>query len=192
MSGDAEQQKSFEGTWLVTEYVYTPAGLFCGVIRQERRVEPVEPGRIRVTQECAPEAALAGGPMEAFAGRHVFDLIADGRARRYLGPAVLGTGLTWGPGAMTGTGMWPEFGHDFTSYAVVAEPTLQLTGGKFCNGPEMVANIIGVATPQTSADPEWPTLDGTELAHEVAMSWEGTLRTVKADGEVVGARRRHE
>jgi len=104
-----------------------------------------------------PAPELAGHPMAAFAGEWVFDLEVAGRHRHYLGPDVIGLGTQWQPGAITGSGVWPRFGHEFTSYGVLVEPDRQLTGGFFSVAGRPVADIVGVAVPE-SAGVE-PTLD---------------------------------
>jgi|TARA_B100000929_G_scaffold278614_1_gene254980 hypothetical protein len=147
----------FDGAWLVVEYVHDPDGTFVGVVRQRRVVEVVDEGRLRVTQTCDPAPELAGHPMAAFAGEWTFDLEVAGRHRHYLGPDVVGLGTQWQPGAMTGSGVWPRFGHEFTSYGVLVQPDRQLTGGFFSVAGRPVADIVGVAVPE-SAGVE-PTLD---------------------------------
>ena len=185
MTTQEAYENSFEGTWLVSEYVYSPSGEFAGVVRQTRQVEALEEGRVRVTQQCTPGPELDEGPMASFRGEHVFDLLPDGHARRYLGPAVVGSGLTWGDGAMTGRGLWPDFGHNFTSFAVMGEPDVQLTGGKFFTGTEMVANIVGIAEPQTSAEPVWPEFGGSKTPSDLSSTWRGQFRQVAPDGTVL-------
>ena len=125
MTRQTHYENRFEGMWLVSEYVHTPSGELAGIIRQTRQVHPLKSGRIGVTQYCELDAKLAQGPMAKFQGEHFFELSPDGHARRYLGPAVIGSGLTWGEGAMTGRGLWPDFGHNFTSFAVMSTPKLQ-------------------------------------------------------------------
>jgi len=44
---------SFIGSWLVSEYVYTPAGEYVGVIHQRRQLIPKD-DVIRVIQYCEP------------------------------------------------------------------------------------------------------------------------------------------
>ena len=86
---------------------------------------------------------------------------------------------------MTGRGIWPDFGHNFTSFAVVGEPGVQLTGGAFFNGREMIANIAGIALPQTDENTPWPELSGPENPADLGLAWTGTLREVSPRGEVV-------
>ena len=152
MSGD------FIGSWLVTEYVFEPDGTLLGRIGQERRLEPLESGRIRVNQRCTPEAALAGHAMGAFAGEWVFDLSVSGRDRLYHGPDVIGGATEWAEGVMTGQGQWPRFGHTFRSFSVMVEPGRQLTGGTFSTGSVLDASIVGVAVPDDGSGsyPELP------------------------------------
>ncbi len=173
---------NFLGTWLVSEYVYNPDGSFAGIVRQRRELLGLANGRIRVTQHCQPDAALDGHPMASFTGSSVFELSVDGRYRRYHGPAVVGTGIAWGEGAMSGRGLWPEFGHNFRSFALLPTVNRQLTGGKFFNATEMIANIVGVAVPEKQTH-EWPTL-GHSFA-PTATQWHGTLRTVSPAGKMM-------
>jgi hypothetical protein len=173
---------TFLGAWLVSEYVYNPDGRFVGIIHQRRELAQLANGRIRVTQHCQPSAALDGHPMARFTGVPVFELSTDGRYRRYHGPAVIGSGITWGAGAITGSGIWPTFGHNFRSFAVQPTANLQLTGGQFFNASEMVAHIAGIAIPaETAAD--YPTLPLT-YAPQTAV-WMGTITTLLADGTLV-------
>ncbi|WP_420630138.1 hypothetical protein [Candidatus Leptofilum sp.] len=172
---------SFLGAWLVTEYVYNPDGTFAGTIRQRRELAQLPNGRIRVTQHCQPDKALSRHPMVRFAGSPVFELSVDGRFRRYHGPAVVGTGISWGEGAMTGRGLWPDFGHNFRSFAVLPVADCQLTGGKFFNATEMIANIAGVAVPESGAS-DYPTLN--QAYRPLSREWQGTCRTILLDGTV--------
>jgi hypothetical protein len=160
---------NFGGAWLVTEYVYNPDGTFAGIVKQRRIVEAIDDGRLRVTQFCEPSDELADHAMGAFAGEWVFDLEVDGAHRHYLGPDVVGLGTEWQAGAMTGSGLWPRFGHEFTSYGVLVAPDRQLTGGFFSKAGRSVADIVGVAVPE-SAGVE-PTLDLTVAAPEVDEEW---------------------
>jgi hypothetical protein len=121
--------------------------------------------------------------MGKFTGKPMFELSVDGRLRRYHGPAVIGTGYPWGEGAMTGRGLWPEFGHNFRSFALLPEPHRQLTGGQFFNATEMIANIVGVAVNEKSSR-DWPELEGPHWAGDVATQWQGTIRQVSKDGLV--------
>ena len=144
------ENDSFGGAWLVAEYVYDPDGTYRGMVAQRRIVEPAGDNRLRVTQHCEPSPELADHPMAAFAGEWVFDLEVIGAERRYLGPDVVGTGTEWQPGAMTGNGVWPRFGYEFESYSVLVAPDRQLTGGFFSLAGRSVADIIGVAVPESS------------------------------------------
>lgn len=175
---------SFLGAWLVTEYVYNPNGRFAGIIQQRRELEQLDNGRIRLTQHCQPSAELDGHPMARFTGKPVFELSVDGRIRCYHGPAVLGTGLAWGEGAMTGRGVWPEFGHNFRSFSVLATPNRQLTGGQFFNATEMIANIAGVAVPETEGA-VYPTIDHDTTAYETSPIWNGRYRQLSAAGALI-------
>jgi hypothetical protein len=83
---------------------------------------------------------------------------------------------------MTSRGIWPEFGHNFRSFSVLPTANLQLTGGKFFNATEMIANIVGVAVPEAEAD-GYPILNQT-YAPETAV-WLGTCTTVMADGSAI-------
>ena len=187
MTNDQRQNVSsdkFLGAWLVTEYVYNPNGRFMGTIHQRRELEQLDNGNIRVIQHCHPDDRLAEHPMGRFTGTPVFELQVDGRYRRYLGPAVIGTGIPWSEGVMTGSGVWPKFGYNFRSFGFLATPTRQLTGGKFFNATEMVANIVGVAMPETETE-TYPELDGAVFANEVSSIWQGSYRLVSPSGEVL-------
>lgn len=179
----------FLGAWRVTEYVYHPDGRFLGLVHQRRMLHQSANGRLRVIQQCKPDKALADHPMGEFKGEHIFELQIDGRLRSYLGPAVVGSGLPWGDGAMTGRGIWPHFGHNFTSFAILAHENRQLTGGKFFNATEMIANVVGVAVPETEETAAWPTLDiDHSCPSTLAAEWQGTLRTLTAAGEIISER----
>ena len=160
---------NFGGAWLVHEYVHDPDGRFAGIVRQRRTVEPVDDGRLRVTQVCEPDAQLRNHPMGAFAGEWVFDLEVDGDDRLYLGPDVVGMGTQWQPGAMTGRGVWPRFGYEFESYGVLVAPDRQLTGGFFSLAGRSVADIVGVAVPESlGIDPQ---LDLAAPAPTLGAEW---------------------
>ena len=160
----------FSGAWLVTEHVYDPDGTYRGSVAQRRRVEPADGGRIRVVQRCEPSPDLDGHPMAAFAGDWIFELQVDGPRRRYLGPDVMGAATEWQPGTMTGRGIWPRFGYEFESYSVLVAPDRRLAGGFFSLAGRSVADIVGVAVPESSgveprldlsapvpeADDRWP------------------------------------
>ena len=159
----------FGGDWLVTEYVFDPDGALRGSVAQRRRVQPAPGGRLRVTQTCEPSPDLDSHPMAAFAGRWVFDMEVDGVRRRYLGPDVVGTGTEWVPGTMTARGMWPRFGYEFESYSVLVDPDRQLTGGFFSLAGRSVADVVGVAVPE-SAGTE-PRLDLSAPVPEAGTGW---------------------
>jgi hypothetical protein len=148
-----ERADRFDGAWAVVEYVFDPDGTFRGVVDQRRLVEPVADGHLRVTQICRSSPELAGHPMAAFEGEWVFDLYVDGDDRRYVGPDVVGLGTQWAPGAITGSGQWPRFGYDFESYGVLIAPERQLTGGFFSLVGRSVADIVGVAAPESFGVP---------------------------------------
>jgi hypothetical protein len=170
------------GAWLGSEYVYDPSGAFLGVMRQHCRQEPLEDGKIRVTQhrEAGPE--LAGHPIAAFGGEHVFTLSVEGRARRCHGPDVLGADLAWGNGALTGRGLWPLLGHNFTYFAVSASPERLITGAKFFNVSQLIASVIGLIVPERPDQPEYPPFTGLTWPGDLRRLWSGTLRIVSADG----------
>jgi len=161
---------NFGGAWLVTEYVYNPDGSFVGIVNQRRTVEAIDDGRLRVTQFCEPSAELTDHAMGAFAGEWVFDLEVDGAHRHYLGPDVVGLGTEWQPGAMTGHGLWPRFGHEFTSYGVLVSPDRQLTGGFFSKAGRSVADIVGVAVPESLGLE--PILDLSVAAPKIGDGWQ--------------------
>lgn len=145
---------NFMGSWLVTEYVYNEDGSFAGVVHQRRTLHRLENGRIRVTQVCEPEAALRGHAMAAFAGEWVFELAVDGKRRHYLGKDVVGMGIQYVDGIMTGKGRWPRFGPEFVSFGFLTAADQQITGGLFHHNGCFVANIIGTATQDSVSWPE--------------------------------------
>lgn len=164
----------FTGDWLVTEYVYNPDGTFAGEIQQRRKLQRRDDGTTRVVQQCTPDVRLAEHIMAAFAGEWVFDLTREGRTRRYHGPDVVGMGLAWGESCITGRGVWTRFGHNFTSFGVMVLPHRQITGGKFYNANELVANIFGVAVPETQDAPnDFPRLGDAVWSGDVAPCWQG-------------------
>ena len=168
-TADSSGGDRFGGAWLVVEYVFDPDGAYRGSVTQRRRVEPVQDGRFRVAQSCVPSAELAGHPMADFAGDWVFHMEVDGPQRRYLGPDVVGTGTEWSAGAMTGRGMWPRFGYEFESYSVLVAPDRQLTGGFFSLAGRSVADIVGVAVPESARIQ--PRLDLSAPVPEVEGRW---------------------
>jgi hypothetical protein len=178
---------AFGGAWRVRETVFSPAGERLGEVAQRRRLEDAGAGRIRVLQDCEPDAALreAAHPMASFAGHHVFTLSREGAARRYHGPAVVGGALALGEGAMLGRGAWPAFGWSFTSWSVLVAPDRQVTGGRFHRGGTPMATIVGVAAPEVESA-EAPTLGAVRWPGEVARTWRGLLRRVDGVGRVLG------
>lgn len=175
--------EEFLGVWLVSEYVYNPNGRFAGIIKQRRVLEKLANGRLRLSQHCMPSESLYGHPLAQFSGTPVFEMSIDGRLRRYHGPAVVGSGLSWGEGALTGRGVWPQFGHNFHSFAVLPGNEIQLTGGKFFNATQMIANIAGVAIPEEGAV-DYPELNRVYAA-ETAV-WQGSVTTFLAKGTLIG------
>lgn len=175
---------SFLGVWLVSEYVYNPDGSFAGIVRQRRSLAAMPSDRLLVHQICQPEASLAGHPMTAFAGEWVFELSTEGRVRRYHGPDVIGAGLGWGADAMIGQGLWPQFGHNFSSFAILPQPGHQLTGGKFFHASEMVANIVGVALPKAETN-GWPDFSGPDWPGDATWRWQGERRSFGPDGSFI-------
>lgn len=169
----------FAGAWHVREYVFDVSGAPLGVVHQTRRLATGD-GSIRVAMDCDPDA---GASMERFRGHHEFDLVADGRLRRYRGPAVIGYGVAIDEGVVLGRGVWPVFGYNFTSYSVLVAPDRQLTGGTFHRAGEIVARIAGVAGPDRG-DGTWPALTGPTWAGDVASAWGGKRRRADASGEI--------
>ena len=173
---------SFLGSWLVSEYVYNPNGSFAGINHQRRMLETLENGRIRITQICDPAPELASHSLGRFRGEWVFDISVDGRVRRYHGPDVIGTGLTWGEGVMTGRGLWPNLGFNFTSFGILTSETRQLTGGKFLSAGQMQANIVGIAVNEAITN-EYPVFEAVR-PEEISHTWIGTRRVLLADGSL--------
>jgi len=177
---------SFVGDWLVSEYVYTPAGEFAGVIRQRRQLQP-QSDVIRVIQHCEPVIAVDGVSEQAQAtinimnkrvGEFVFDLKIVGKARHYLGEDVIGGGFSWRGGVLTAKGLWPKFGYNFTSFSMLINPNRQVTGGKFFIANQEVATIVGLATPEDEGYPEF--MDGN-----IANNYTGERYTISPDGDLL-------
>lgn len=177
---------NFTGRWLVSEYVYNSDGSFVGIVQQKRYLETYDDGRIRVIQDCEPLPELDNHPMADFRGQWEFDLIREGRLRHYHGPDVIGTGYPWGDKAMTGEGIWSQFGHNFTSFAFVPTAERQLTGGTFYNSGEMIAKIIGIAHPETNDNIDiFPTLADENNTPQISKKWRGTVSRYDLSGNLI-------
>jgi hypothetical protein len=179
-------QPSFLGDWLVSEYVYTPAGEYAGVIRQRRTLQP-QGDVIRVIQTCQPVEAANGISeraqevveiMNKRVGEFVFDLKILGKARHYLGKDVVGGGFAWKDGVLTARGMWPRFGYNFTSFSILLNPHRQVTGGKFAVAHQEIATLVGVAVPENQGYPEMA--DG-----DMCGKYQGERHTISPDGELL-------
>ena len=184
---------SFLGDWLVSEYVYTPAGEYVGVVQQRRRLQPLSAEKIRVIQICervetavniSPQAEQVAALMNQRVGEFVFDLQLAGRARHYLGPDVIGGGFSWLEGALTARGLWPRFGYNFTSFSILLNPERQVTGGKFFVANEEVATIVGAAVPEAQGMPEL-TADGRPPTAFDYGDYRGRRYFIAPDGELV-------
>ncbi len=102
-------------------------------------------------------------------------------ALMWLAPAQ-----SWADGVMTGEGIWPRFGHNFSSYSFLLTPQLQLTGGAFFNASTLVASIAGVAVAETAEQPQdWPTLPAAYWPGEYCQVWRGTTRSLDAAGNLI-------
>jgi len=183
-------QPTFLGDWLVSEYVYTPAGEYAGVIHQRRKLQP-QGDVIRVIQICEPVKVADGISEQAQSvveimnqrvGEFVFDLKIVGKARHYLGEDVVGGGFSWKDGVLTARGMWTRFGYNFTSFSILVNPNRQVTGGKFFNANEEVATIVGVGVPENEGFPILkPTQPGGDYHGErYLISPEGELLETSA------------
>ena len=177
---------SFVGDWLVSEYVYTSAGEFAGVIHQRRQLQPKD-DVIRVIQHCelvivaknvSAQAQATIDVMNKRVGEFVFDLKIVGKARHYLGEDVIGGGFSWRDGVLTAKGLWPNFGYNFTSFSMLINPNRQVTGGKFFLANEEVATIVGLATPEDEGYPVFE--DGT-----IADTYHGKRYSISPDGDEV-------
>jgi hypothetical protein len=179
-------QPSFLGDWLVSEYVYTPAGEYAGVIHQRRKLQP-QGDVIRVIQICEPvkvaeeiseRAKEVVEIMNKRVGEFVFDLKLVGKARHYLGEDVVGGGFSWKDGVLTARGMWTRFGYNFTSFSMLLDPNRQVTGGKFFIANEEIATIVGMAVPENEGYPEMT--DG-----EISGKYQGERHIISPDGELL-------
>ena len=177
---------SFIGSWLVSEYLYTPSGEFAGIIRQRRLLQP-QGDVIRVIQYCEPvivaeniseQAQATINIMNERVGEFVFDLKLVGKARHYLGEDVIGVGFSWRDGVLTAKGIWTRFGYNFTSFSMLLNSNRQVTGGKFFIANQEVATIVGLAVPEEESYPEFK--DGT-----IADKYHGERYTISPDGELM-------
>ena len=177
---------AFIGDWLVSEYLYTPAGEFVGVIHQQRKLQPAD-DTIRVIQitdtvmledNVSTSAKATANIMDKRAGESIFDLKLLGRSRQYLGPDVIGGGFSWKDGVLTAKGLWTRFGYNFTSFSMLINPNWQVTGGKFFIANEEVATIVGLAVPEAEGYPEFK--DGT-----VTDKYHGERWTISPEGELL-------
>jgi hypothetical protein len=177
-------QTSFIGSWLVSEYLYTPTGEFAGIIRQRRLLQP-QGDVIRVIQHCDPvlvadnvseQAQATINIMNERVGEFVFDLKLVGKARHYLGEDVIGGGFSWKDGVLTAKGMWTRFRYNFTSFSILLNSHRQVTGGKFFIANQEVATLVGVAVPEDEGYPEFE--DGN-----IADKYTGERYTISPDGE---------
>lgn len=151
----------FMGAWCVKEYVYSAAGTLLGKVRQNRRVTELSDGSLEVYQLCQPSASLDRHPMRDFRGEWVFRLTREGDLRRYHGPDVVGCATQWAAGMLTGRGIWPRFGCNFTSFSVAISPERQITGGTFSRAGEVIAVIVGLGVLQQGDKASaYPTLHG--------------------------------
>ncbi len=179
------QNTSFIGSWLVSEYVYTPNGEYVGVIHQRRQLIPngdvirviqiSEP--VEVADEISEGAKSVVEIMNKRIGEFIFDLKLVGRARHYLGQDVIGGGFSWRDGVLTARGLWPRFGYNFTSFSILLNPNRQVTGGKFFNANEEVATIVGVAVPEDEGCPEM-------TSGEISGSYHGERFSILPDGDL--------
>lgn len=177
---------SFIGSWLVSEYVYTPSGEYVGVINQRRQLIPND-DVIRVIQHCEPvkvttelseKAKDTLEIMNKRVGEFIFDLKLVGKARHYLGEDVIGGGFSWRDGVLTARGLWTRFGYNFTSFSILLNPTRQVTGGKFFIANQEVATIVGVAVPENEGYPEM-------LEGKISGNYKGERYLISPDGELL-------
>jgi hypothetical protein len=162
-------------SWLFSEYVYDPDGNFVGILQQRRRLEAQANGATRIYQSCVPRLKSDAHPLRALEGEWIYDITREGRIRRHVGPDVVGTGLKWGPDALTLRGVWPRFGHNFTQFSIHIAPNRQVTGGKVFNAGECIANLIGIGVPEViGTESPYPTFTNPMLPQEIALTWSGT------------------
>tara|TARA_B100001094_G_C18148989_1_gene782526 strand:- start:830 stop:1666 length:837 start_codon:yes stop_codon:yes gene_type:complete len=174
--------QTFVNEWCVREFVFNPDGEFIGEVAQRRHLRDLGDSRIEVVQDCEPEARLNDSIMSSFSGRFKFDLKLDGERRIYLGPDVFGEGVSVCDQVMVGSGIWPHFGYNFKSYALVNKNGVQLTGGQFYNGPALQAVIIGVAAPKL---PVHGIADIILKPVDLGGVYEGVARSVDPGGKLL-------
>ena len=171
--------------WRVRQFVYNPDGSWVGLLRQRRQTFGLSDGRLMVQQHTLAEQDLGEHPTTQLLGQHEYAVESNDRLRRYVGPAVEGSGLTWGPGVATGRGWWPQQGLTFDSFSVSVRQNYQINGGTFSQAGLPFALVVGLAQPESDPDsPDWPQLSGSQWAAEVSPRWQGTWRVAHADGLV--------
>lgn len=175
----------FTGRWLVTEYHYDQAGEFLGIVHQTRTLTPQPDGTLEVCQRCTPDATFGDHPMSRFKGDWVFTLRREGMVRRYLGPDVVGQGISLGDETIIGAGRWPRFGYDFTSYGCLITPQRQITGGTFLNQAGVpISQIVGIGIPETrEAAGQFPCLNQTARPAPQRV-WVGDWALYSTRGEI--------
>jgi hypothetical protein len=175
----------FTGRWLVTEYHYDPRGQFLGIVYQTRTLTPQPDGTLEVCQRCAPSADFGDHPMSRFKGDWVFTLRPEGAIRRYLGPDVVGSGISLGGDTIIGAGRWPRFGYDFISYGCLVTPERQITGGAFLNAHSLpISQIVGIGIPETREEAgQFPRLNQT-VSPDPRQVWVGEWGLYSTRGEM--------
>lgn len=181
-----EERSAFSGNWLVSEYLYTPAGEFVGLIHQRRRVQPNGEltrviqitEKVELAESISDEAKALAGIMDERAGASTFDLKLAGQARHYLGEDVIGGGFSWKDGVLTAKGLWTRFGYNFTSFSILLNPRRQVTGGRYYKANQEIAVIVGVAVPEEEGFPEMTSGD-------MAKEYRGERFTISPDGELI-------
>jgi hypothetical protein len=182
---------SFLGAWHVTETVFNPDDSYAGFVRQRRELFRLANGNLRVVQECAVSAELQTHTMGGFQGKWIFDLCVDGKNRHYLGADVVGTGIQYVDGIMTGRGHWPRFGHSFVSFSFLQHAERQITGGIFHDNGTPIAKIVGIAIPANAVWPDIVELREVEMSKDCFQSivgaatyqvWVDMLQKVVSEG----------
>lgn len=182
----SEQKNSFSGDWLVSEYLYTPAGEFVGLIHQRRQVQPNGEltrviqitEKVQVADSISDEAKALANIMDERSGASIFDLKLVGKARHYLGEDVIGGGFSWKDGVLTAKGLWTRFGYNFTSFSILLNPRRQVTGGRYYKANQEIAVIVGVAVPEDEGFPEMS-------AGALAKEYRGERFSISPDGELL-------
>jgi hypothetical protein len=188
----------FLGNWRISHYVYEAEGIFVGILREQRRLEPTSENKIRVVTQYNADSSLNDHPASALEGEWMYEIdLNDDEPQQSIqrsypikGEKITGKRLDWGWNTITEHGSWGEFA--FTTFGALINPQRQIVCTLFSSEKDTLsflprkhtqAYMIGIAVP---ADEEWAVFDGAEKAEEVAELWRGAWQSFNVNGELEG------